>query len=74
MSKQKELFQEDVEETLDLLKKKISKEQGTLDRHIIKKNALIKSMEEERELLETLYTILPERQPALIKAVHEGEK
>ena len=74
MSKQKELFQEDVEETLDLLKKKISKEQGTLDRHIIKKNALIKSMEEERELLDKLYTILPKRQPTLIKSVNEGEK
>ncbi|KKK78508.1 hypothetical protein LCGC14_2842890 [marine sediment metagenome] len=74
MSKQKELFQEDVEETLDLLKKKISKEQGTLDRHIIKKNALIKSMEEERELLEKLYTMLPELQPELIKSVNEGEK
>lgn len=74
MSKQKELFQEDVKNTLDLLKKKISKEQGTLDRHIIKKESLIKSMEEERELLERLYTILPIRQPELIKPVNEEEK
>ena len=74
MTKQKELFQEDVEGALDLLKKKISKEQGTLDRHIIKKNALIKSMEEERELLETLYKILPERQPELIKPANKEEK
>ena len=74
MSKQKELFQEDVYDILDLLKKKISKEQGTLDRHIIKKNALIKSMEEERKLLEKLYTILPERQPELIKAINEEEE
>ncbi len=74
MSEQKELFQEDVYDILDLLKKKISKEQGTLDRHIIKKNALIKSMEEERKLLEKLYTILPERQPELIKAINEEEE
>ncbi len=74
MSEQKELFQEDVYDILDLLKKKISKEQGTLDRHIIKKNALIKSMGEERGLLEKLYTILPERQPELIKAINEEEE
>ncbi len=74
MSKQKELFQEDVEGTLDLLKKKISKEQGTLDRHIIKKDALIKSMEDEKILLEKLKDILPELHPELIKAINEEEE
>ena len=74
MSKQKKLFQEDVEGALDLLKKKISKEQGTLDRHIIKKDALIKSMEDEKILLEKLKDILPELHPELIKAINEEEE
>ena len=74
MSKQKKLFQEDVYDSLELLKKKISKTRGTLDRHIIKVESELDSMESEKELLEKFQDMLPKRQPDIIEPVNEEEK
>lgn len=74
MSKQKELFQEDVVDTIELLRKKISKKRGNLDRHIIKQEVEIESMEEEKGFLEKLRSILPARRPELIKPETTEEK
>ncbi len=74
MAKQKKLFQEDVYDSLELLKKKISKTRGTLDRHIIKVESELDSMESEKELLEKFQDMLPKRQPDIIEPVNKEEK
>ena len=74
MTKQKKLFQEGVYDSLELLKKKISKKRGTLDRHLIKVESELDSMESEKELLEKLQDILPAKQPKIIEPVDEEEK
>ena len=74
MAKQKKLFQEDVYDSLELLKKKISKTRGTLDRHIIKVESELDSMESEKELLEKFQDMLPKRQPDIIEPVNKEEE
>ena len=68
-----DLCQEDVEEKISEIKKRMSKEQGNLDRHTLKIEGVIESRRAELVMLGALLIHLPKRQPDLIEPIKDEE-
>ena len=69
----KDLFFEDVEAKIEEIKKRVSKEQGNLDRHILKWEGIIESRRAELVMLGALLDHIPKRQPDLIEPIKDEE-
>lgn len=69
----KDIYYEDVEEKIELLKKKVNKARGNLDRHTIKVEGEIQSMREELVMLGALLEQVPKRNPDLIEPIKDEE-
>lgn len=70
----KDLYYEDVEAKIEEIKKRISKDQGNLDRHILKQEGIIDSRRAELVMLGALLEHLPKRQPDLIEPIKDEEE
>lgn len=68
-----DLCQEDVEEKISEIKKRMGKEQGNLDRHTLKIEGVIESRRAELVMLGALLPHLPKRQPDLIEPIKDEE-
>ena len=66
-----ELFAEDVEDQLGILKKRIEKARGNLASHKIREEERIAEMEKEYHMLGVLRGKLEVKQPELIEAVKD---